>query len=357
MSGKRIIPNLLALFVTVFIPGNIYGSSPKSNTEYLFSPYYGINYTRETEINATAGAAIFYRAEKDTLRPYSMAGLVASLSSTLAVSGNLFGIHHFKDSRLSLKYDIAYNQMKRDFWGIGYANASYTKKGRYFERSVSGNLQASYSFGNCAAGASIGYRYYHAGEFTDTLFAKSHRPYSFAPKFGVHFTLDTKDEDVFPTKGVFLMIEQDFFPGILSSDKAYYRTTLTFDFYQKAWKGSVFALDIFSQSNYGDTPWNEYCQVGGDTRMRGYYLGRYRDRNLLSMQLELRQIIYRGHSIAVWGGAINVFDSYRNMDIKNTLPTYGAGYRFQIASLILRADAGFGLNGQYSITAGINHTF
>ena len=98
-------------------------------------------------------------------------------------------------------------------------------------------------------------------------------------------------------------------------------------------------------------------EAGGDVRLRGYYQGRYRDRNLLSFQLELRQTVYRSHGLAAWIGAGNVFPSFGDLDIKNTLPTYGAGYRLSFLGLVLRLDAGFGLRGQWAVTAGLSHSF
>ena len=80
-------------------------------------------------------------------------------------------------------------------------------------------------------------------------------------------------------------------------------------------------------------------------------------RNLLSFQLELRQTVYRSHGLAAWIGAGNVFPSFGDLDIKNTLPTYGAGYRLSFLGLVLRLDAGFGLRGQWAVTAGLSHSF
>ena len=52
-----------------------------------------------------------------------------------------------------------------------------------------------------------------------------------------------------------------------------------------------------------------------------------------------------------------VFPAFGRLRIKNTLPTYGAGYRFTFLGLVLRLDAGFGLRGQWAVTAGVSHSF
>lgn len=116
-------------------------------------------------------------------------------------------------------------------------------------------------------------------------------------------------------------------------------------------------MDLYGQVNSRTAPWTVWPDAGGDIRLRGYYKGRYRDRNLLSAQVELRQKIYGPHGAAVWGGAGNVFPSFQELNIKNTLPTYGAGYRLSLLGLVLRLDAGFGLRGQWAVIAGVSHSF
>jgi hypothetical protein len=91
--------------------------------------------------------------------------------------------------------------------------------------------------------------------------------------------------------------------------------------------------------------------------MRGYYYGRYRDKNTLSAQLEWRQNIYKWHGMVLWGGAANIFPSYREIDLKKTLPNYGIGYRLEMGSLLFKLDAGLGQKGEWSIIAGFNHAF
>lgn len=118
------------------------------------------------------------------------------------------------------------------------------------------------------------------------------------------------------------------------------------------------AVDLYGNVSSVSAPWTVWPEAGGDVRLRGYYQGRYRDRNLLSAQVELRQRIYGSHGLALWGGAGNVFPSFSNLNVKNTLPTYGAGVpRFTFLGIVLRLDAGFGLPGQWAIIAGVSHSF
>ena len=77
--------------------------------------------------------------------------------------------------------------------------------------------------------------------------------------------------------------------------------------------------------------------------MRGYYAGRFNDLCAIVLQAELRQKIYKGLGVAAWGGAGNVFSTFRTFDWGQTLPTYGVGLRYEIKrGMNIRFDYGFG---------------
>jgi opacity protein-like surface antigen len=77
--------------------------------------------------------------------------------------------------------------------------------------------------------------------------------------------------------------------------------------------------------------------------MRGYYAGRFNDLCAITLQAEIRQRLYKGFGIAAWGGAGNVFSTFKSFDWSETIPTYGLGLRYAIKqSLTLRLDYGFG---------------
>lgn len=95
----------------------------------------------------------------------------------------------------------------------------------------------------------------------------------------------------------------------------------------------------------GVPSWHMYSSLGGMERMRGYYEGRYRDRNCVMTQVELRQRVYRRHGVAAWIGAGNVWgvDSFA---WNHTLCSFGVGYRFEFKKRMnIRLDYGWGAHG------------
>ena len=99
------------------------------------------------------------------------------------------------------------------------------------------------------------------------------------------------------------------------------------------------------------------ASVGGTGRMRGYFEGRYRDKNIIEAQIELRQHIKRRNGIAVWIGAANVFPKFGDMRLKKTLPNGGVGYRWAFKQGVnVRLDLGFTKNG-LGFSFNINEAF
>ncbi|MDD4820703.1 MAG: BamA/TamA family outer membrane protein, partial [Flavobacteriales bacterium] len=173
---------------------------------------------------------------------------------------------------------------------------------------------------------------------------------------GLSFMYDTRDVLTAPYKGIYLKVEQRFFPPF-SNTENFSSTDVIFDFYQKIWKGGVLAFDFHTQMNYGNVPWTMMARMGGSYRMRGYYEGRYRDNNIVEGQIELRQHIWRRNSLVLWVGAGNVFKDLDNFNINHTLPNFGVGYRWEFKKRVnVRLDFGIG-KGQTGFIFNINEAF
>lgn len=323
------------------------------------TPLTAINYTQEDGVGIFVGVMGQYRNGMDTLAPLSQISALGYISTKGSIRVGVVGINYSLSGNSRLEYSASAFYDDRYFWGIGYENGINPNNKSFFTE-VGFKADASYRFlisPIFSIAPNVGFDYYNASSFTYTHLTEglTHNHCGF--HLGVDISLDTRDHTVSPTKGVKLNLNQKLYPRMFFSSSAFYQTTAVADLYFSAWEGAVFAIDLFSESNYGDSPWFMWTPIGGDTRMRGYYQGRYRDRNTLIGQLEYRQKIYKWHGMVLWGGAGNIFPSYQEINIKHTLPNYGIGYRFELGLLLFKLDAGFGRKGEWSIMAGFNHAF
>ncbi|WP_404973704.1 BamA/TamA family outer membrane protein [Vibrio campbellii] len=154
---------------------------------------------------------------------------------------------------------------------------------------------------------------------------------------------DTRDFEPNPMRGQFLDIEWIANRDSLGSDEDYDNLVANYRLYQQWSDTTIVAMEVYSQSIFGDAPWFDYAQLGDDQRMRGYYQGQYRDKHQLSTQVEIRHTIAGRHGVVGWLGAGNIAPTYHDLFESSWLPTVGVGYRFAFKARInVRVDLGVG---------------
>lgn len=113
----------------------------------------------------------------------------------------------------------------------------------------------------------------------------------------------------------------------------------------------VLAWQAFGLFQSGTVPFNQQALLGSEVIMRGYYAGRYRDRNYLATQLEYRWLPFpfsKRFGAAVFGAVGSVAPTLDAFTWRNVLPTGGAGLRYFLfpkKDIFLRFDVGFTREG------------
>ena len=130
-------------------------------------------------------------------------------------------------------------------------------------------------------------------------------------------------------------------------------TTFIIDnrFYHPVNKRNVLAAQLYGQFTTGNAPFNMLSLMGGESLMRGYYLGRYRDDHLIAGQLEYRILPFSfskrwGASVFIAAGQVFNKESFQ---LKNFLPTGGAGLKFLVfpeKDIYTRVDVAFTQEGR-----------
>lgn len=115
----------------------------------------------------------------------------------------------------------------------------------------------------------------------------------------------------------------------------------------------VLAFQLFGQFNVGDVPFNQLALMGGESIMRGYYQGRYRDKNQIATQLEYRLLplpwtFTRRWGAAVFAGTGTVFNDFNSLTTRDLVWSAGAGIRFLLfpkKDIFTRLDLAFTREG------------
>jgi len=114
----------------------------------------------------------------------------------------------------------------------------------------------------------------------------------------------------------------------------------------------VFAIQLRTHFASEGAPLSEMAFFGSEEIMRGFYEGRFIDRNLIAFQAEYRRRIYGRLGGVVFAGLGDVNEKLEDFDFGNLRPSIGFGFRFQLdkrENLNLRFDTGFakGANNYY----------
>lgn len=162
---------------------------------------------------------------------------------------------------------------------------------------------------------------------------------------GISQIVDSRNSNIYTTQGAYLKLNYSYAPDFFGGEnftgsllKVDLRSFKSYD------PKTVLGFNVNYQTIQGrSTPFYLLPQLGNDQIMRGYYTGRYRDKNLLATQLELKYRIVPRIAFAGFAGAGTVYAARLNLrDIK---PSYGLGLRYffdTIRGLSFRMDYAFG---------------
>jgi len=169
---------------------------------------------------------------------------------------------------------------------------------------------------------------------------------------------DARDNAFYPRKGWLAELSLTVESRLTGSDFSFVRCSLDVSRYIRLGQ-NVLALHGIAMYTAGDVPFFQYPQIGGPRRLRGYPDGKYRDRDLLLAQAELRIPLFWRFKLALFGGCGSVFGQAGESAVVR--PNGGAGLRIEFdrrQQLHLRIDYGIGKgNGNSGFYATVGEAF
>lgn len=174
---------------------------------------------------------------------------------------------------------------------------------------------------------------------------------------------DSRNNILYPNKGVFARAEINFYSKTLGGDFNY--TLFTIDlrkFISIKNEKNILAFQAAGNFTSGDdVPFYKLQKVGGDSRLRGIENANlYLDKQSYWMQAEYRRDLFwrfGGVAFAGFGDVAPKLNNYKFDELKYVV---GLGGRFQALKdekLNLRLDAGIGRGGQYAFYISVKEAF
>lgn len=177
---------------------------------------------------------------------------------------------------------------------------------------------------------------------------------------GLVGTYDSRDRRFSAERGTWAQAQVRLFGTALGSDWTFQQVIIDLRRYLPLAPGRVLALQAYTHTNGGAPPFNMLAMVGGSSRLRGYWTGRYRDRKALVLQAEARFALTGRLGGVAFAGAGSVGDEFRDWQLSEMKPSLGAGLRYLFdpdANLKLRLDFGFGEAGQNGVYVTVDEAF
>lgn len=319
-----------------------------SDEHFSLSGRVGLAYTRETDIAITAAATGLYPSSSGAKNSIELAAMVSvnGFFNLRATGENYLGA----DGRHQLSYTASGGSLPTRFWGLGYEAATHNTRTKYTLHNVASSLRYYYAINSALkVGAGVDFGFNKAAEFTplaEQYLASANQSIHslYTTGIGIGASYDRRNNPHTTSEGYHIALYGELRPKALGDyDHSIWHFTLQADYFQPLWQGGVLAIDLYGDLWSHSTPWLLWPSAGGQSRMRGYYLGRYTERKMITAQLELRQTIYGPIGICLWGGVGSLFDRWRNFDTSEILPNGGIGLRLaDNGHTTLRIDYGFG---------------
>lgn len=318
-------------------------------------------YTPETSFGVAVMMAAQYKTDRqDSLLPVSNAAIFASGALTGFYGIGISNTTIFPHDRFRLALKASFSSRPNKYWGIGYEAgndkdnyASYVQLTEKMLADFSVNLNGKLFVGLCTQVQNA------QAQRLDTAGGKPlMQPGKvFGAGAGPFIVYDTRDFIPNAYKGIYVRLGYRIFPAFLGNKAVFSQFDLQFDWYRQLWKGAVLATDLYAEERSGNVPWTMMAEAGGSSRLRGYYEGRFRDKNYLAAQVELRQKVYNRNGLALWLGSGSVFPRFNELELHHSLISYGIGYRWEFKKRVnIRLDYGRGKD-QSGFYFGINEVF
>ncbi|WP_167856856.1 BamA/TamA family outer membrane protein [Hymenobacter aquaticus] len=191
---------------------------------------------------------------------------------------------------------------------------------------------------------------------------REYRQNSLVSGLGPTLLYDGRDNILSTFRGNYLELSALFNGAALGSDYRFSRFLLDARHFQPLSKTSktILATQLLGQFQSGPVPFRELANLGGDKVLRGYYDGRYRDRQLLAVQAELRRPLFWRFNGVVFGSLGQVGNTVAELTQNELKATGGAGLRFKYNRrdrLNIRFDYGFGRDGSSGFYFSIGEAF
>ena len=310
----------------------------------------GPSYTPEASFGVGGAVLASFRMNKqDTIsqRSFLPAGLTLSINGTIVVAGA--GTFFFNENRFRIYMNYGYRNEPSHYYGKGFEKAETIERGDSTTRFHRSYFQLYPRFvweirPHFYLGGLFDLNYTKVSDVNpvmekDPYFQQFKRKY-FNVGIGGLIQYDTRDDVATPTRGMLLGANFKLFGKYLGGAYNYEIIELEYRQFKNIFRPrSTLAWIAKSQIGLGDVPFTELPTFGSPFDLRGYYMGKYRDKSMAYGIVEYRHMFgspakYKSGNFwakcgfVAWVGTGTIGET--PFDWNKWKLNFGAGLRFQM---------------------------
>lgn len=310
----------------------VFSSEVDSSRGSSFMALPAVAYAQETGFEYGVASTYNFYLDKENLNSKtSNITLIGTLTTKSQKKINLTSDIWTKNNEYHIITDIRLRDWPFNFYGIG--NNTWEKDEDYLDQTlyrvkvdVEKNIAPKFYIGVNANYDHITFKDINTGGiFEDnTILGKTGGQFL---ALGVSALYDSRDVTTYSTRGLYSRLKYAYAPNFFGKDN-FIGSLTELDvrgFVPLSSPLTLAVQGIFRASSGTNTPFYVMRDLGGDMIMRGYYLGRYKDKNYIASQAELRYRFHPRFGIAGFYGTGSTFS--KESDIR-LVPSYGAGVRY-----------------------------
>lgn len=320
----------MSFFISVRIFAQAPPKKPETDGIYPLPVFY---YSPETGF--AFGAGLFYFHNPDTTNPDQKAHEISSYAVYTTKSqfmAGFEGLRYFADNKYKAASNLKFSRFPRKFFGVGPDSPESAE-----ERLTDVEYRAKFEFQFLIADWIYVGPIYHFQKFE----MKKIEPGGIldtgkingsggtvASGAGVAATWDKRNAEFYPTGGFWLKASAKLYRKEIGSSANY--ALFGVEYKKFVGFGGDFALGFHAEGSFsaGETPFQMKPPLGGENIMRGYYEGRFLDKNLLAAQAEFRFPLFWRLGGVVYASAGESFPSFDRISANWMRFAVGAGGRF-----------------------------
>jgi hypothetical protein len=308
-----------------------------------------IFYTPETGIAGGAAVLFLYRHLPSPRASAITADIIYTQKKQFIAE--IDGDQYFGEGRYRLTTDLAFQKYPNKFFGIGNntsesSEETYTPQ-TFLVKAVLYRTLASYvNIGPTVRYENVSIQETAAGGLLAPGLLPGSRSGT-SRALGIVANWDSRDNTFASESGSFYQITTLFYRSAFGSDYSYDDVQVDLRNFFKTFSDHIIAVQGMGEFIDGSAPFQSLAKFGGQNMMRGYFDGRYRDKNGVALQAEYRIPVWWRIGLVGFAGVAQVAEHISNLALNRFWFAGGVGLRFAWnpeERVNLRLDYGAGNN-------------